>query len=207
MEFAGEYLINAPRQRVWDALNDPEILKQAIPGCQEIEKQSPTEMTATIKSKIGPVQATFKGAVTLSNLNPPEGYTIAGEGKGGVAGFAKGSADVTLSDGDDGGTLLRYEATGQVGGKIAQVGARLVEGTGKKLADEFFGAFDDLLATDEAPETSTPDEASADGPEPAAAPDVLKHVDDRSSSPTTVKWLVAAMLGAAVALIAIWLLD
>ncbi|MEM7120806.1 MAG: carbon monoxide dehydrogenase subunit G [Pseudomonadota bacterium] len=205
MEFAGEYTINATRERVWDALNDPEILKQAIPGCQEIEKQSPTEMTATIKSKIGPVQATFKGAVTLSNLNPPEGYTIAGEGKGGVAGFAKGSADVTLSDADGGGTLLRYQATGQVGGKIAQVGARLVEGTGKKLADEFFGAFDDLLATDEAPATEEPDETET--PEPAAVPDVLSHVDDRSSSPTTVRWLVAAMLGAAVALIAIWLLE
>ncbi len=203
MEFTGEYTINAPRQRVWDALNDPEILKQAIPGCQEIEKQSPTDMTATIKSKIGPVQATFKGAVTLSNLNPPSGYTIAGEGKGGVAGFAKGSADVTLSDADGGGTLLRYEATGQVGGKIAQVGARLVEGTAKKLADEFFGAFNDLLATGDAPEAEEP----AETPEPAAEPDVLRHVDERSASPKAVRWLVAAILGIAVALIAVWLVG
>ncbi len=199
MEFAGEYTINAPRQRVWDALNDPEILKQAIPGCQEIEKQSPTDMTATVKSKIGPVQATFKGAVTLSNLNPPNGYTIAGEGKGGVAGFAKGSADVTLSDADGGGTVLRYEAAGQVGGKIAQVGARLVEGTAKKLADQFFGAFNDLLATDGAPEA----EAPAQEPEPAA----LSHVDERSSSPKAVRWLVAAILGIVVALLAIWLVG
>lgn len=203
MEFNGEYTIDAPRQRVWDALNDPEILKQAIPGCQEIEKQSPTDMTATVKSKIGPVQATFKGAVTLSNLNPPDGYTIAGEGKGGVAGFAKGSADVTLSDAEGGGTVLRYEAKGQVGGKIAQVGARLVEGTGKKLADEFFGAFNDLLATDEAPATEEP----AETPEPAREPAVLSHVDDRSASPRAVRWLVAAILGIAVALIALWLVG
>ena len=105
MEFSGEYIINAPRQKVWEALNDPEVLRQAIPGCQEIEKTSDTEMSATVKIKIGPVQATFKGKVTLSDLDPPNGYTITGEGQGGVAGFAKGGAQVTLSDGADGATI------------------------------------------------------------------------------------------------------
>jgi carbon monoxide dehydrogenase subunit G len=121
-------------------LNDPAILKEAIPGCQSLEKLSDTEMTATVVSKIGPVKATFNGNVTLSNIRPPEGYTISGEGKGGVAGFAKGGADVALvADGAD--TILRYTAKAQVGGKLAQVGARLIDATAKQMADQFFGAF------------------------------------------------------------------
>ena len=140
MEMTGEYRIAAPREKVWAALNDPEILKASIPGCQELEKRSDTEMTAKVVSKIGPVKATFLGEVTLSNINPPAGYTISGEGKGGVAGFAKGGADVTLiEDGDD--TILRYAAKAQVGGKLAQLGARLIDATAKQMADQFFGAF------------------------------------------------------------------
>jgi carbon monoxide dehydrogenase subunit G len=120
MEMSGEYRIPASREKVWAALNDPEVLKSVIPGCQSLEKTSDTTMTATVVSKVGPVKATFKGDVTLSNIRPPEGYTISGEGKGGVAGFAKGGADVTLTeDGSD--TILRYEAKAQVGGKLAQV--------------------------------------------------------------------------------------
>ena len=165
MEFSGEYIINAPRQKVWEALNDPEVLRQAIPGCQEIEKTSDTEMSATVKIKIGPVQATFKGKVTLSDLDPPNGYTITGEGQGGVAGFAKGGAQVTLSDGADGATILRYQATGQVGGKIAQVGARLIEGSSKKLADQFFGAFNDLVG--QAPSEIEPEPETVPRPTPA----------------------------------------
>ena len=140
MEMSGEYRIPASREKVWAALNDPEILKDAIPGCQSLEKTSDTEMTATVISKIGPVKATFNGNVTLSNIRPPEGYTISGEGKGGVAGFAKGGADVSLTeDGKD--TILRYTAKAQVGGKLAQVGARLIDATAKQMADQFFGAF------------------------------------------------------------------
>ena len=140
MEMSGEYRIAAPRQKVWEALNDPEILKASIPGCQELEKRSDTEMAATVVTKIGPVKATFKGEVTLSNINAPAGYTIAGEGKGGVAGFAKGGADVSLvEDGSD--TILRYTAKAQVGGKLAQLGARLIDATAKQMADQFFGAF------------------------------------------------------------------
>jgi carbon monoxide dehydrogenase subunit G len=140
MEMSGEYRIPAPREKVWAALNDPEVLKETIPGCQSIEKLSDTQMTARVKAKVGPVSATFTGTVTLSNLDPPRGYTISGEGKGGVAGFAKGGADVALSeDGDT--TILRYTAKGQVGGKLAQIGARLIDATAKQMAEAFFSAF------------------------------------------------------------------
>jgi carbon monoxide dehydrogenase subunit G len=140
MEMSGEYRIAAPRATVWAALNDPEILKASIPGCQELDKRSDTEMAAKVVTKIGPVKATFNGEVTLSNINPPSGYTITGEGKGGVAGFAKGGADVSLAEDGD-GTILRYTARAQVGGKLAQLGARLIDATAKQMADEFFGAF------------------------------------------------------------------
>jgi carbon monoxide dehydrogenase subunit G len=140
MEMSGEYRIAASRQKVWAALNDPEILKASIPGAKSLKKLSDTEMTATVVSKVGPVKATFQGNVTLSNINPPEGYTISGEGKGGVAGFAKGGADVSLiEDGSD--TILRYTAKAQVGGKLAQIGARLIDATAKQMADQFFGTF------------------------------------------------------------------
>jgi carbon monoxide dehydrogenase subunit G len=140
MEMSGEYRIPAPRETVWRALNDPAILKDCIPGCQSLDKISDTEMTAKVQAKVGPVKASFTGNVTLSNIDPPKGYTISGEGKGGVAGFAKGGADVALEEeGDD--TILRYTAKAQVGGKLAQIGARLVDATAKQLAEEFFKAF------------------------------------------------------------------
>ena len=141
MEMSGQYRIPAPRAKVWDALNDPVVLKASIPGCQSLEKLSDTEMAATVKAKVGPVSATFNGAVTLSDIDPPNGYTITGEGKGGVAGFAKGGADVKLADDGDGMTLLSYTAKAQVGGKLAQIGARLIDATAKQMADQFFGAF------------------------------------------------------------------
>ena len=140
MELKGEYKISAPREKVFAALNDAEILKACIPGCESLDKTSDTEMTAKVRLRIGPVSAAFSGKVTLSDLDPPNGYRITGEGQGGVAGFAKGGAVVTLrEDGTD--TILEYNADAQVGGKIAQVGARLITGTAKKLADEFFGKF------------------------------------------------------------------
>ena len=149
MEMSGRYRIPAPRAKVWAALNDPVVLRESIPGCQSLEKISDTEMVATVKSKVGPVSATFTGSVTLSNLDPPNGYTITGEGKGGVAGFAKGGADVALAD-DDGMTLLTYTAKGQVGGKLAQIGARLVDATAKQMADQFFAAFADKVGSEDA---------------------------------------------------------
>ena len=141
MEMSGQYRIPAPRAKVWDALNDPVVLKESIPGCQTLDKLSDTEMAATVKAKVGPVSATFNGQVTLSNIDPPNGYTITGEGKGGVAGFAKGGADVKLEDDGEGMTLLSYTAKAQVGGKLAQLGARLIDATAKQMADQFFGAF------------------------------------------------------------------
>ncbi len=144
MEMSGDVRIGATVEEVWAALNDAEILKACIPGCQELEKVSDTEMTAKVVLKIGPVKAKFGGEVTLENLNPPNSYSIVGEGKGGIAGFAKGGADVSLEqDGDE--TVLRYEAKAQVGGKIAQLGSRLIDSTSKKLANQFFDNFRNAL--------------------------------------------------------------
>jgi len=126
--------------KVWAALNDPAVLKECIPGCQSLEMKSPTEMAATVVLKIGPIKATFNGEVTLKNLKPPHSYTIQGEGKGGIAGFAKGGADVTLTEDGD-GTMLKYAAKADVGGKIAQLGSRLITSTSKKLAGQFFSTF------------------------------------------------------------------
>lgn len=145
MEMKGEYRIRAPRAAVWAALNDVDVLKAAIPGCETINRLSATQIEATVIAKVGPVKSPFKGLVTLSDLDPPNGYTISGEGKGGVAGFAKGGAKVRLTD-DPAGTLLGYEVTASVGGKLAQIGSRLIDSTAKKLADEFFAAFGTLAA-------------------------------------------------------------
>lgn len=145
MEFTGRYVISAPAQRVWDAINDPAILKACIPGCEAIEKTSPTDFAATAKLKIGPVSATFKGKVALSDLDPPHHCRLSGEGQGGVAGFAKGGATVDLTpEGDT--TILVYTATAQVGGKLAQIGQRLIDGAAKQIADDFFKRFAEALA-------------------------------------------------------------
>ncbi|MGX1306610.1 carbon monoxide dehydrogenase subunit G [Amorphus suaedae] len=172
MEMSGEYRIPATRDAVWQALNDPEILKACIPGCKSLEKTSDTEMSAVVQAKVGPVKATFTGNVTLQNLNPPTSYTISGEGKGGVAGFAKGGADVNLAE-HDGETLLTYKATAQIGGKLAQLGSRLVDSTAKKYADEFFSCLSQKVGDASATGGTVTSEAPADAPAaaaPAAAP-------------------------------------
>ena len=144
MNMTGEQRIEASVQRVWEALNDIEVLKQSIPGCESLEKTSDTGMAAVVTLKIGPVKAKFNGEVELTNLKPPYSYTIVGEGKGGIAGFAKGGADVTLSE-DGSGTILTYEAKADVGGKIAQLGSRLIDSTSKKLAGQFFEKFGKIV--------------------------------------------------------------
>lgn len=145
MDMTGEVRIPAPQERVWAALNDPETLRQAIPGCEELTKISDTELEAAARAKIGPVSARFKGKVTLSDLQPPNGYTLSGEGTGGAAGFAKGQAQVSLRpDGD--GTILHYTVKATVGGKLAQIGQRLIDGAAKKMADDFFEKFSSLAA-------------------------------------------------------------
>jgi len=145
MDMTGERRIAAPRQTVWNALNDPEVLRASIPGCQTLEKLSDTEMKATAAVKIGPISARFAGNVLLSDMDPPSSYTISGEGQGGVAGFAKGGAKVNLAE-DNGDTLLRYEVHAQVGGKLAQLGARLVDASAKQMADQFFDRFSNRVA-------------------------------------------------------------
>ena len=154
MDMSGEQMIAAPRDKVWAALNDTEILRQAIPGCESVTKTSDTEFVATVVAKVGPVKATFKGKVTLSDIDPPNGYTISGEGQGGAAGFGKGGAKVTLEPSGE-GTLLRYTANASVGGKLAQIGSRLVDATARKMADDFFGRFKAIMSAP--PEVTAPD--------------------------------------------------
>jgi carbon monoxide dehydrogenase subunit G len=140
MEMTGERRIPAPRDVVWERLNDPETLKGCIPGCESVDKTSDTEFTAKVVARVGPVKASFTGKVTISDLDPPAGYTISGEGTGGVAGFAKGGAKVTL-EAEGAETILRYSVQAQIGGKLAQIGSRLVDGAARKMADEFFTRF------------------------------------------------------------------
>ena len=137
----GEERVAAPAQKTWEALNDPEVLRACIPGCESLEKTSDTEFKATVVLKVGPIKARFEGAVKLTNLNPPHSYTITGEGKGGIAGFAKGAADVSLTEDGPDATILTYVAKADVGGKIAQLGSRLLQSTSTKLAGEFFSSF------------------------------------------------------------------
>jgi len=137
---SGEVQLNANKETVYAKLNDPEVLKACIPGCESLELVSPTEFVAVSVMKIGPVKARWKGRVTLSDLDPPNGYKITGEGEGGVAGFAKGGATVSLSE-KDGGTALKYDVDAQIGGKLAQLGQRLIAGAAKKMADDFFAKF------------------------------------------------------------------
>ena len=141
MQMNDSQTIPASRETVWAALNDPAVLKQCIPGCQELEMTSPTEMTAKVVIKVGPVKASFGGKVTLSDLDPPNGYKITGEGSGGVAGFAKGGAAIQLEAVGETETILHYQVDSQIGGKLAQLGGRLIDATAKKLAGEFFAKF------------------------------------------------------------------
>jgi|TARA_B110000483_G_scaffold224377_1_gene283106 carbon monoxide dehydrogenase subunit G len=149
MELKDEIIINASQAVVYAALNDPEVLKQCIPGCEELIKHSNTELEAKVVLKIGPVKAKFSGNVTLSPAEPPERFSLAGTGNGGAAGYVKGGAVVELEQHQD-GTLLRYTATADIGGKLAQLGSRLIQGTAKKLAAEFFKSFADLVREDNA---------------------------------------------------------
>jgi carbon monoxide dehydrogenase subunit G len=195
MKLSGEHHISADRQTVWDALNDPEILKACLPGCEELEKTSETDMTAKITTKIGPVKATFTGAVTLSDLDPPNGYTLKGEGQGGAAGFASGSAKVSLSDGENGGTILQYTVEARVGGKLAQIGSRLIDSVSKKLAAQFFETFVEKLASDGGAE-ATPEGAGDSAPATPAA-----GASPKRGMPTPV-WVIGII--GAVAVLILW---
>ncbi len=197
MDMTGEYRIAAPRQKVWEALNDPDILKQCIPGCETIEKLSPTEMTATVRAKVGPVSARFGGKVTLSDLDPPNGYRISGEGTGGPAGFAKGGATVKLVD-DGGATKLTYAVEANVGGKLAQIGSRLIDATARQMAENFFAKFAETVG---GPAPAAAVAAPAPGvaaPAPSAAPKPAAQAPSGRMSPviwvTVLAVVVLALL-------------
>jgi len=186
MDMTGQQTIPAPRETVWEALNDPEVLKQCIPGCEEIEKTSDTGFTAKVSAKVGPVKAKFSGAVELQDLNPPISYTIAGEGKGGAAGFAKGGAKVELEEAEGGAaTVLKYEVNASVGGKLAQIGGRLIDSTAKKYANDFFETFTKIAseraggaAAEAAPATDAAD--STPSKSEKEKPAMAEVVDSRS---------------------------
>lgn len=165
MDLKGDTRIAAPRAAVWAALNDPAVLARCIDGVESLSRTEDNRFEGTLNARVGPVRAKFTGAVTLSDLDPPNGYTIAGEGKGGVAGFARGSARVRLDDAEGGGTLLAYEATSNVGGKLAQLGSRMIEGVARGYADSFFAG---LKAELERP-AETPTVGLESGPSEAAA--------------------------------------
>ncbi len=166
MEMSGEFRIPAPKEKVWAALNDPEILRQSVPGCQSITRLSDTEMEGAVTASVGPVRATFKGSVVLSEVSPPHSYTLTGQGKGGAAGFAKGVAKVALTE-DGGFTVLRYTAEASVGGKLAQIGQRLIDGTARKLSEEFFGNFSAILGGSAAADSVAELQQSSAGLSPA----------------------------------------
>jgi hypothetical protein len=170
MDMTGEQRLPAGRARVWAALNDPEVLKQCIPGCESIELTPEGEMLAKVVAKVGPVKATFSGKVRFENVVPETSYSIVGEGQGGVAGFAKGGADVTLADDEGGGTLMTYVVKAQIGGKLAQLGARLIDSTAKSMAEQFFAKFAEIVAEGAAPSAPPAGEAAAAPTAPPAVP-------------------------------------
>lgn len=192
MDMTGEQRIAAHQDRVYAALNDPEILRQCIPGCRALKRKSDTEMDGTVVLAVGPIKASFTGAIRLQDLDPPRGYTIVGEGKGGAAGFAKGQARVQLEP-DGTTTILRYQVKADIGGKLAQLGSRLIDSTSRKLAGEFFEKFG-ALASASAPASAEMASVSASLPPTAAAPTGARQ-----------RWLLPAIaVGALVVLAVLW---
>jgi len=195
MELAGESLIPAPIDTVWAGLNNPDILRACIPGCEALEQVSPTEMTARVVQKVGPVSASFSGKVTLSDLDPPHSYRITGQGSGGVAGFAKGSALIQLTE-QDGGTKLTYTVDVTLGGKIAQLGGRMIKGLAGRLADQFFQTFSDHVtgaAKAPSPAVSQPATAQAAGPSSKATGNAV-HAEPGWRLFALAGWVTAAVL-------------
>jgi len=193
MDMTGEYRIPAPREAVWKALNDPEVLKQCIPGCEEIDKKSDTEFAAKVTAKVGPVKAKFGGNVQLTDLDPPNGYTISGEGTGGAAGFAKGGAKVALTeDGSD--TVLSYTVNATVGGKLAQIGSRLIDSTAKKMAGEFFSKFAEVVSSEAA---GSPAAELAVEPAATAPAEIAPAPAGQKGIPTMV-WVIGVIVILAV---------
>jgi carbon monoxide dehydrogenase subunit G len=197
MKMTGEQHIAASRQRVWQALNDPEVLRQSIPGCQSLDKEGDDRFTAVAEVKIGPIGARFKGDVSLSDLDAPNGYTITGKGNGGIAGSAKGAAKVRLSDAAGGGTTVSYDVDAEVGGRMAQLGGPIIDATAKQLAGKFFAKFGEVVsgqaAAGAAPAAAVVSPAGA--PVASAAPVVVSGV---AASPGGFPWAWAVAVAVAV---------
>ena len=196
MELQGKHVIPLPRLQVWAALNDADVLRACIPGCQALTKTAEDRFTATVASKIGPVSAVFTGEVQLSDIVPELSYTISGSGKGGVAGFAKGRSEVALADGPE-GTILSYTATAEIGGKLASVGSRLLQGVARRTADDFFTALVNQLAP--APQAAqptaqpAPDLAASRPAEPAAYPPAPPvYQQPMTARNPALPWILAA---------------
>lgn len=190
MEMAGERRIAASPQRVWEALNDPDVLRACIPGCQSLEKEADDRFSAVAEIKIGPIGARFKGAVALTDLDPPHGYTISGQGSGGVAGNAKGTAKVRLAA-DGAGTLLSYQVQAEVGGRMAQLGGPLIDATARQMADRFFGKFGEVVGG----------ETAGVAPAPLAAPAPVAAAASVAPAPVAragFPWVWAVTLGLAI---------
>jgi carbon monoxide dehydrogenase subunit G len=188
MKLTGQELIAAPRAAVWDALNDPDVLRQCIPGCQSLERESAEKLRATVEIKIGPIGARFNGAVTLSDIDPQTGYTITGEGQGGTVGFAKGGAKVQLADAA-GGTMLTYDVDAQVGGRLAQLGGPIIDATAKQLAGKFFAKLGQVVVG-----------GTSDGVAPVPAGSSLVHpaAEAQSSGGLPIAWVLAVALAALI---------
>lgn len=216
MEMSGEYRIPAPREEVWAALNDPEVLQKSIPGAESVNKISDDEFEAVAKAKVGPVSARFKGKVKLTDIDPPNGYTITGEGNGGAAGFAKGSAKVSLTEAD-GGTLLAYTVNAQVGGKLAQIGQRFIDSTASRMSQEFFDNFSKLAggsrvepaSSSETPELVDEMQHGIPGKSPdydTISPTGVPLVPDEEAGMSFSPWVWAPLLIIALILI-VWFIG
>ncbi|CAN7468279.1 carbon monoxide dehydrogenase subunit G [Phenylobacterium sp. LjRoot219] len=198
MNMSGEQRIAAPRQRVWEALNDPAVLKRCIPGCQSLEKEADDRLKATVEVKIGPIGARFNGAVTLTDLNPPNGYTIVGEGQGGTVGFAKGGAKVRLADDGAGGTLLSYDVDAQVGGRLAQLGGPIIDATAKQLAGKFFDQFGQVVGAPAAAAEPAPSAGARPAVEPARLPSAAAAPAARPAGGVPIAWVLALVVAGLV---------
>ena len=188
MEFKGRYLIPAPAEKVWAALNNPDVLRQCIPGCDRMEKTDPTHFSASATLKIGPVKANFKANIALEDLDPPRHCRLKGEGQGGVAGFARGEAEVDLTPGE-GGTTLSYAAQANIGGKLAQIGQRLIDGAAKQIADDFFVRFREAIAA--LPESEPVAViAAAPAPTPMPVEPVARAPDEPRTGLAPEVWVV-----------------
>lgn len=208
MQMRGEQRIAAGRERVWAALNDPEVLRQCIPGCQSLEKEGEDRFAAVAEVKIGPIGARFKGAVDLTELDPPNGYVLVGSGNGGIAGNAKGSARVRLRE-DAGNTLLSYDVDAQVGGRMAQLGGPIIDATAKQLAGKFFAKFGEIVgdrpasnvppaATSAAPATAVGEPAPLAAALPAAASSPVPYAEPAPQVRLSFPWAWAIAVALAV---------